>query len=284
MTSIDDRFASNFIRLVALADGLENRANSAVFAQMPGSKHRDRLVGIEFGEDALAAGSFQLGAAVNSLRALQLLTIQDVRQDALGGIKLTANITINGTVGLLRQALECATWANWLLEPQLPAETTMRGIAAAWLNGLEALKHERALDGPERFAVEAAMENLIADGRRLELIRAATGINPPWAPRRPMKDVTGLLRQQAIANLDRSEVVSELGPGVSNGEWVYRWLSGMAHGYAWVHILESAEGPLGEGGFVETTADWFRLSVSASLAIQMIDQAIGHLEVDLKKS
>ena len=278
MEPYEQLMGEQFVQRVALAATLEQRANTAVLAQTPGTQLRDRLIKIPFGEDAFAAASFQLGAAINSMRGLELMTIRVVRQGLASDMQIDASVTVNAAAGLLRQAVECATWACWLLEPEDPGEITVRGFAAAWLNGLEALKHAKALNGPDLIATGNAMNQLVVDGQALELLRKDSGSAPPWAPRRAMQDLSGILRRIQITDLHDVEVGAVLGPGAANGEWVYRWLSGMAHGHSWVHSTEVADGAAGQVGFVSTTVDWFRMSVSASLATQLIHSAIMRLE------
>lgn len=271
--------SDSFVRDVLLAEDLESRAQSLVHSLGGASPWVEAARKIEFGEDALGGATTYLSAATNSMRALELLTIQSVKANELDqSVAVLANITLNGTAGLLRQVLECAVTARWILGADHRSEVTSRGFAAVWENASEALKHARSVSSANLPMIEGATEELVNDGRRLRLLVPDERRKPPWRPQKPIPDATGLLRASRVPTASEEALTAAFGPGAVRGEWVYRWLSGMAHGLSWVHPRSEPSPSAGASGLVAFEPDYTRLALSSGLAISLIRQVLVQLE------
>ena len=186
-------------------------------------------------------------------------------------MKMDANITVNGTAGLIRQTVECAARALWLVSPKSSYDLDLRGFAAVWANAEEACRFARAIGSPEAIEKEKNFQELLEIGRSKGWMNEG-GRRPK--PTYPLSDATGILAGVTFDAGPLSKATHLLGTNVNNGEWVYRWSSGMAHGHAWVHpktpegIKESAM------ELVWTTPDWMKLGLSTALAVQVIQNVL----------
>lgn len=260
-----------FLVNVSKADALGDAANEASFSfQAADNPLRVSMSQVEYGLDALGSATFFLGAAVNSLLALRLLTFGEV-VDVDGVMKMDANITVNGTAGLIRQTVECAARALWLVSPKSAEDLNLRGFAAVWANAEEACRFARAIGSPEVDEKEGNFQALLESGRSKSLINE--GARPP-KPTYPLSDATGILGGVTFDAGPLTPAIHLLGTNVNNGEWVYRWSSGMAHGHAWVHSKspEGMKDPVME--LVWTKPDWMKLGLSTALAAQVIQNVL----------
>lgn len=270
---VNDRFLSYVLR----ADSLSLAANAAAMAlgnEM--SRPHAWRSSTQYAPEALGAATIALGAAVNAFQALRLLTFPRGLLAPDGSVE-AAVITVNGTAGLLRQAVECAALADWLLQARTDRQHQERGFAYVWKDIREHLAYVRSLSAGKVAPLERRQETLIEEGRHLDLL-VPVDRNPGWAPRVALGDASGLLRAKGFPDDYFSglapEEISSLG---RNGEWLYRWLSGMAHGLNWVH-------PFGESGEGDATVSsaftsplYFPLMMSADLAIRLITDVTNNL-------
>jgi hypothetical protein len=234
---------------------------------------------VPFGQEALSSASFFLGSSVNSFQSLQLLAVGTNPQEALKNRAININLTINGTCGLLRQILEGAVVAKWIIDAPNDQSLMERGFAYVWENAVESIKHSKSLDSPQVESQLDALRELADQAIKVELMSANEKHFRKWKPNKEMADVTGLLRAVCLPKELVSDVQESMGTKSSNGEWLYRWLSGMAHGYAWVNRLErievSSERVLGY-----TKPDIVRLGLAATMSINLIEQVLKAIHVD----
>lgn len=260
-----------FLMNVSKADALGDAANEASFRfQAVDNPLRLAMNQVEYGLDALSSATFFLGAAANSLLALRLLTFGEI-VDVDGDLRMDANITVNGTAGLIRQIVECAARALWLVSPKSAEDLNVRGFAAVWANAEEACRFARAIGSPEADEKEKVFQELLESGRSQGWINEG-GRKPK--PTYPLSDATGILAGVTFDVGPLAPAIHLLGTNVSNGEWVYRWSSGMAHGHAWVHSKspEGMKDPVME--LVWTRPDWMKLGLSTSLAVQVTQNVL----------
>ncbi len=136
------------------------------------------------------------------------------------------NVSVQGTAGVLRQVLESAAVAAWLVEePILLGE---RGLAALWNDLSEQSKFPRVELYPDTSVDEAASRaDLLALGMQGGLLNA-TGDRPE----KPLIGYTGACKRVA---LDPNVF------GTPTAEAFYRWSSGMAHGLPWAFMRQRSE-------------------------------------------
>jgi hypothetical protein len=266
-----------FAQLVLIADRLVDEANALV-VQLGDEESKPALwrADTRYAPEALGGATMALGAAANSFQTLRLLTFP-TGWDGSPDSKLTATVTVNGTAGLLRQSCECAAVANWLLEPGSEQQLQERGFAFAWNDLRQHLAYARSIAvAPNVELLVAAQDAMIADGRELDLL-VASNAQPRWRPRTPVADAAGLLREFTIPERYLAGMTPQqrLGIGV-NGEWIYRYLSGMAHGLSWVHPAQEKEDG-GRAMIFVTEPSYLHLALSADLAVRVIRQALQRL-------
>lgn len=260
-----------FLANVSKADALGHAANRVSFRfESTDDPLRVSMSQVEYGLDALSSATFFLGAAVNSLLALRLLTFGEI-VDVDGVMKMDAHITVNGTAGLIRQTVECAARALWLVSPKSAEDLNLRGFAAVWANAEEACRFAKAIGSPEADEKEKFFQELLDAGLSKGWMNE--GARKP-KPTYPLSDATGILAGVTFDAGPLSPAVHLLGTNVNNGEWVYRWSSGMAHGHAWVHSKspEGMKDPVME--LVWTKPDWMKLGLSTALAAQVIQNVL----------
>ena len=230
-----------------------------------------------YGLEALSSATFFLGAAVNSLKALRLLTIQESK-NAKGELEIQAHITVNGTAGLIRQIVECAARALWLTDSKLPEDISLRGYAALWANAEESVLFAKAIGSPELKTKEGLLSDL------LEIGRSKNWINEGGRKPRPTVSLSGateILMKVSFDSGPLKPALGIMGNNVENGEWVYRWLSGMAHGYVWVHPLQKVQSEESEVDLVWTEPDWVKLTLCITLAVHLIHLVMDSLQISI---
>lgn len=186
-------------------------------------------VEVPFAAEAISQAGQHLSASADALLTLALTSpVMESRQ--------TLHVTANGWPGLARQALESAAVGRWLLEPEDLGELQERGLASLWREASERISCMRALGSATEL--EAAMSDrdlLLQQATSEGLTRSRTQRRRIVVePRVPMPSATDLLRREHLppeflAGVDLTDI-----PGLGNGEWLYRWTSGSAHGYSWV--------------------------------------------------
>ena len=276
MDSVDStnaRFQRIFFDSVVRGAEIMTEANRVV--QDFNSSHplMQKASKVEYGQEALSASTFYLGAAANSLQALQLATVGPKPSEAIATGNVTIHITINGTCGLLRQILESAAIAKWAVSSPTDEDLMSRGFSITWANAIESVKHSNSLTSPNLPRLKSDLNALIQDGRRLNLMVERPKSSLGWEPRYSMVDTSGLLRARKLPNDLIAHYRETLGPGSENAEWLYRWLSGMAHGLPWVIELTMQDEPAEiMTGF--TKPNYFRLALSAFAGVELIEEVI----------
>lgn len=272
--NLDQALMNQFVVLVRSADSLQEASDrAAIRLGDPGNPLRIAAEQVDFGLDAFAAATFFLGAATNSLVALRLLTVREVTISN-GNTYVEGNITVTGTAGLVRQALECAAKAHWLSTAEDPVQLSIRGFAAIFSDAEEAVAYLRAIGSPQTEVAERNFEDLLKDGREKGFINENNGRPKPT---RYLLGATDILRDVRFTHSTLSGLDRVLGDNVNNGEWPYRWLSGMAHGRGWVHARREPLALEESSGLVQTRPDWIRLSLSTGLAISLINTVLSAL-------
>ncbi len=182
--------------------------------------------------EAFAYAAVHLASGSDALLTLRLMAMPDPSKPHL-------SVTVNGSAGLVRQALESTAFARWLLADRSAEGLQRRGFAERWADVEEQAKYLNSWNGEEPRRLAQEMRAEVADeGVRLELLVGNPGEERkhPGRPSLPRPAATQILAQ---VNLKPDLIVGlaeRLGAGVTTAEWLYRWLSGMAHGYAWASL------------------------------------------------
>lgn len=228
-------FAEILMWSVSAADDYRKRADILVRGSLASEELMEILSEIPFGYEYLSGAHNYLQAACDNYFSLRLLSFPEgvPPLNAVGNIKF--NLTIHGWGTLLRQFLENAANANWLLSIETMKQITERGFAVTWLNATERLKYSRTLNSPDLLEFEKEFENLISNGKELNLL---INLDQPKniCPRIRVEDVTSKFRSIKSKVEIPIELIEKLGDGFQNGEWLYHWLSGLSHGLSWVHL------------------------------------------------
>jgi len=266
---------THFLSKVMEADSL-SEASDQISIRLQNANDPIRLVmgSEEYGLEALSAATFFLAAAVDSLKTLQLLTVQETKNPQ-GDLEILVRITVNGTAGLVRQIVECAARALWLTSSKLPEDISLRGFAALWANADEAVIFAKAIGSPESQAKEGLLSELLDVGKSKNWINEG-GSKPK--PTISLSGATDILKKVNFDSGPLKPALALMGHNVENGEWVYRWLSGMAHGYVWVHPLQKAEPQKSEMDQALTKPDWVKLTLCITLAVHLINCVMDSLQ------
>lgn len=190
-----------------------------------------RLRNTEFAFEAIAQAGVCLAAAINALKTLELTTTFSNNSAQL-------NITNNGWAGLIRQTLEASAYANWLLEDSSPTTLQARSFGAMWDDARERRLCMEALGAPTNIKqAHEVVQRLVDDGKRLGLTKE--GKDGTWHPivRRPA--ATDLMQAVELPSSVLSGVDLTDSPGYANAQWLYRWVSGLAHGYPWASLANA---------------------------------------------
>lgn len=268
---------NHFMSKVVIADDLVDAANSvSIRIGDVTDPLRSTMGSVECGLDALSSATHFLGAATNSLKTLKLLTINDVSADE-SNVKVKASITVNGTAGLIRQVVECSSRALWLLSSNSFEQLSIRGFSAVWANAEEAVLYAEAIGSSEYEQKKANFAELLAFGKSKNWINEGGRRSKPM---HSLGNATEILRKVEFDPGPLASALHVLGTKANNGEWVYRWLSGMAHGHAWVHShIEVGQADDGMQ-LVWTSPDWVHLTLSISLAVEVVERTLGLLSLD----
>ncbi len=271
---VKELIIEQYYNFVSSADSLYRASNEAALQfQNLENPLRVAASSVDYGLEALSAATFFLGAATNSLLTLRLSSIGQVTFSD-GSTHVERRITINGTAGLVRQALECAARAHWLTSPANPDELSRRGFAAIWADAYEAVRYARAIGSPELSEKERGLARLLEEGRARGLISENNGKPKPTTF---LLSATDIIKKLRFTPGHVDGLRELLGSNVNCGEWVYRWLSGMAHGQGWAHPRQATAIPEGSLGMHYTKPDWARLTLSTSLAVRLIHTVLESL-------
>lgn len=225
---------------------------------------------IPYGIELFSGHQNYMQSGFNSFQTLRLAMLPNGIVVENGKLNILVNSTINGFAGLLRQALENLVRSKWLLEASSRDEISIRGFAVLWENATNRLKYERALDGPLKDEIKKQVQSIRAAGIELGFFDLAYGSEVEYSesPRIRIQDASGLLRKvKSPAKLPK-ELLLDRGDGFLNAEWVYAWLSGLAHGLDWAHL----EAPLPDDkdfGFTYRVPDIERFTIAALYVLQL---------------
>jgi hypothetical protein len=275
--SLENEYRDYLLKSVIRGNELLDRGNRVVLSMTEAHPLQRHAKGVEYGDEALAASTFFLGAATNSLQSLQLQTVGPNPGSAIAAGAIEMHITINGMCGLLRQILENTALARWVINTPTDEILTRRGYAATWNNYDEAIKNLRALKSPRLPKQILDFQEIIDDGLRLDLLVESPKSPYKYAPRHPIDDTSGLLRDVEIPLNLIERFQESWGANCSNAEWLYRWLSGMAHGLPWVLNLEMLS-ELAAVMLAFTRPSYIQLGNSAIVGIQLIEEVIERFE------
>ncbi len=267
-----DLLMKQFLILACRADEINVAANRITY-DLQNLNHPWRTVtaGQDYAIEAVAAATFFLGAATNSFLSLRLLTI-DTDAISAGETTLKANFSINGTTGLIRQTLECASRAFWLVSAKDLDQLIIRGFAATWENADAATSYANAIQAPDLASKQANREVIRQDGLAKGIMDGEAGKEKP---KFALGNATDILRGRALPPELIRGLESAFGQKVGNGEWVYRWLSGMAHGFGWVHPMQNSTlQPEEEVQVMLITTDWSRLLLSLVLTEALVRDVV----------
>jgi hypothetical protein len=267
-----------FLALVCRADALHESANRISYdLQSLDHPWRSATRSNDYAIEAVSAATSFLGAATNSFLSLRLLTI-DTDAMASGKTQMNTNTTLNGTAGLLRQSLECAARAHWITSATSLDELVIRGFAATWANAEEAVNYANAIGSPEAAQKKGHLATLREEGLGLgkDLMVGDPGKEKP---RYCLLGGTDSLQKISFPPEMVCGLEAAFGRKVANGEWVYRWLSGMAHGHGWVHTHKAIPAPEEAMQLVVLKADWNRLTLSIMLTEHLIRAVVAVLDL-----
>lgn len=201
----------------------------------PGSlAHRSRDV--EFAIDGVAQAGLYLAASADALFTFALPSKVSAQEVHLA-------LTTVGTGGLLRQAMEASANACWMLEELTLSGLQERGLASVWVESDQRLKCAQALGLPAPIAdAQAHRTRIREDAIRLNLLAQSTnGGKTTWAPIRQKPSAVELLRKTRTPEPILEGLDDDLRSALSRSEWLYRWMSGYAHGYAWPNLATARE-------------------------------------------
>lgn len=181
----------------------------------------------------------QLLAAVDALKTLQLLVHGSETE-------VTVNITQNGVVGLLRQALESLGWARWLLEYSSDWEGQVRGYFFHLEDVVQRRRYYNDLGQQENMdAANKLVIDLVNDGVRLGYykqmaVSPQTDV-PEQKPILSLPSITEICQSVKMRPEIVTSEVLDVYPGMGSASWLYRWASGFAHGKHWVNIHDDPD-------------------------------------------
>jgi len=265
-----DKFQSVLINVVSAADDYSKRADAIIY------RHRDEKLMSElknrtkYGAELLSGAQSYMQSGFNSFQSLRLLVLPGGinLQDGQGSVNV--NFTINGMASLLRQSIECLVRAEWLFKSASNKEIDERGFAVLWSNAQSRLKYERSLKSPlqESFITEVA--GLRQAGIDLGFFNITKESLGTYAknPRVEIADATGLLRNVKTPTNFPSQLLVDRGSGFSNAEWVYVWLSGLAHGMHWAHKLPPTPADV-ESEVFQRVPDYERFAIASLYVLQL---------------
>ena len=195
----------------------------------------------------------ELGSSAYSYLRTYLMTAQDALHTLhLASVRLSADsngdnharvcFTTNGTAALLRQAYESLLYANWILTEEA-ASWEEKGYALMWAEYHEYKKYGIALKPGDTRDLDKKFDRMMQIGLTRGLISRKTvkgkEIESPAFTRRDAITLSGRIKLEDLLSPDDLDVLSALEkehPGIVDAKWIYRWLSGMIHGYSWSSI------------------------------------------------
>jgi hypothetical protein len=256
-----DLLKRQFLVLACRADELHIAANRVTYdLQNPNHLWRATTAEQGYAIEAVAAATFFLGAATNSFLSLRLLTI-DTDAIKAGKTELNANFTINGTTGLIRQTLECASRAFWLVSAQDLDQLIIRGYAATWEDADASATYANAIQAPDLASKQANREVIRQEGIAKGMMRGEAGKEKPQFA---LGNATDILRDRALPPELIRGLKPSFGQNVGNGEWAYR-----------VHTKKSTVQPEEAMQVMLITPDWNRLLLSLVLTEALVRDVVG---------
>ncbi|MDP4013917.1 MAG: hypothetical protein Q8P38_04795 [Candidatus Nanopelagicales bacterium] len=225
---------ANLYKLVSQIPETIERVETLIQAPVEAGSIRDRVAKLDFAAEAFAIASIHVAAGLDALRSLHFLVLREPDDRNL-------RITVHGACVLVRQSLESGASARWLVGDLSLTVLQQRGFAAVWRSTHEQASYLNSLRGdPLTQKANETCEQLIADGQRLELVGArGRGDREKILPKVRVPDSASLARAVPLRPEIVDAAANVLGPGVANAEWLYRWSSGMAHGYMWAALSDS---------------------------------------------
>lgn len=271
--------AEDFIRVlmwsVSAADDYRSKMHSLVVNSAENEKINLILSQIPFGPELLAGIHSYSQSAIDCYFSLRLLTIPNGSPQFTGEENTEFRLTLSGCAVLLRQFIEGAVFSNWLLDVKTRRQVTQRGFAFYWENLNERLKYERAMNSDQVGKFEEIKRKAIADGHNLDLLITSDDGKKHW-PQISINDATGKLREVSTKVSMPDFVIKKLGKGITNGEWIYHWLSGLTHGLSWSYFDDSAM--QSDMELVYRSPDVLRYAHSALLGMQLFQEIFPKLE------
>ncbi len=178
---------------------------------------------------------------------------------------------------LLRQAMEGAVTARWLLQPDIPDDKRrLRGVKADRRDHEDRAQWERAAGVAD---MDLAGREMTAKERLTELRERAEAAGIEWKKMQPI-GVTWLFRNYYVVHPRYGWVSKPDAVIAFNGATLYQSLSGLAHNRAWAHMLLSSveEGEPAPGVTDSRNA---RVSANGYLALLLTGTAMATLETAL---
>ncbi|MDZ7578921.1 MAG: hypothetical protein U0904_12210 [Candidatus Nanopelagicales bacterium] len=225
---------ANLYKLVSRIPGSVKRMERHTQAPVEAGSIRDAARQHDFAAEAFAIASIHVAAGLDALRSLHFLVLREPDDRNL-------RITVHGACVLVRQSLESGASARWLVEDLSPSALQQRGFAAVWRSAQEQASYLNSLGGgPLTQKANETRAKLIADGQRLELVDPmGRGDRRKTSPIVRVPDSASLAREVPLPPEIADAAANALGRGVANAEWLYRWASGMTHGYMWASLADS---------------------------------------------
>ena len=275
MTTSRDEFIKVLMWSVSAADDYRLKGGKLVEATYSNQLINDKLAQIPYGLDLLSGIHSYTQSSLDNYFSLRMLTLPQGPPVLGSSGNIDFNLTISGCSTLLRQFLEGAVYANWLLEVENSREVTERGFAFYWANLTERLKYERALESPKIDFYSNLKNEAIASGTSLDLLNFWED-GKKCEPKIKIDDATGKLREIEFNISFPDELIRLLGSGFKNGSWLYHWLSGLTHGLSWAHFDNSQMES--EVELVERNPDLMRFAHAALFGMQLFQEIFPKLD------
>lgn len=262
-----DSFEEKLIGLILLADDLKRETHRInTLLSNPTTKLVVNSHNSLFGNDGLACAASFLNAATDSLLALRTMTIREVSSERTQ-VNVSARVNVHGTAGMVRQALECAAKSHWILDASSAKEFDARSLAILWENTTQAQTYLNAIDGPRKVVLGDIKKDLWNEAIKAGMTSEKA---QKQMPKVPFLDTSSILRNFHFQKYNFNYLIPNFGNNVNSGEWMYSWLSGIAHGLMWGHLNREAKSDKSKMTAVLVNPDFVRFTLSLAMTVEII--------------
>jgi hypothetical protein len=217
------------------------------------------------GLDSYLALSYEHGAHILIAVRNALITLSNTVHKSEDG-SLDIRITSTGMAGLLRIAFEGLANFRWLTEPCEIAQIEARAFSMHFTQVSEAQKYYRELGDKRALAKFTSLLELEIEYGKSEGLLVESSERPgtfKCSGLANIPDTTSLCRAIKVPAEIVTEEIKASYSGMANGAFLYRWLSGNAHGMYWVNGFEETP----EGTMKTKIPYWImHLALGTSLA------------------